>query len=573
MCARGFRLRGKDSLPYWNSQYEDCAQKLWSPKEIVYPGQRANSLNVSWDSEVPISWCSMKVKMKPSNSDLSTMSSVSCMSTLVESMADAGDPLPDLSQQKLTTCTRKVRLFPKEYIANAFLSWVTASRVNYNKALYHDVNTEEKLSEYDLRAKFVNENIITRQPIVWRVNNGYIAGIDVPLCGGHVLPIKGNKRPNGKILDRDPNPDMSPWMKDVPKTVRHSGISDYVKGKTAAFANLKAGNIKHFKMSFRKTGDRKYPSVNVGNKFNVNGKYLSIFPMKLLQRRPKSNTSKANDMTKSQAAIEDKIPKITDNKKKPQTKKKPIVREQNPQVLIAECDRKFMQKQSEIGFQECRLAYDTGKWFLLVPYEKEIQCDDGEERGIGACDPGSRTFMSVYDGEKAFAVQQRREVHSELQAKMDHFKSLRAHKKISGRSFLRKRRRLRREWDNKMSDLHWKLASEFVSSYKVFGIPTFNTSEMVQGQCLTKGVKREMLGLQHGKFRSKLRHKARARTHVLRVDESFTTKTCHQCGRIREMGGLEIYSCRNSNCQTVVGRDIGSAFSIFLCLMNQRWEK
>lgn len=544
MLPRACLGRDRVSLPYWTSQYEEWSQKLWCPSEIVSPGWAVSSLKESWDSEDAVSWFTTKQKTRPQLSDSSTMSSVSCMYTLAGLMEAEGEPLPNLQETKNKESTRQVRLFPPEPVANILLSWLVCARVNYNKSLYHRNTTGVVASEFDLREMFVNESIVTREQLpVYRVNNGYMANYHLPLCGGYTKEVlRGNRKLKGKILSKVPNENIKPWMKDIPKEVRHSGVKDYVKAREACIANLKAGNIRRFKMTYRKKGDRKYPSVNVGNKFTIeeNGKYLRMFPQKLAATRGVRNKNKKNPSGKTSGRI-----------------------------LVASDSREFLVDVAKDGFKECRLKYEGGQWFLMVSYTEQISAPEHSEiRGVAACDPGARTFLTVYDGDNVVAVQQDRNQVKRLQAKLDMLRSLRSNRTITTRSFVRGRRRIRRKRDNLMKDLHYKVSSDLVSSYEAFGLPSFNTGDMVKGG-LAKITKRELLGLQHGKFRTRFHHKARGRTHVL--PESFTSMTCTQCGTIRKIGGLEIYHCRN--CNLTIGRDTGSARSIFMCLMMCRWER
>jgi transposase len=607
--------RDRASLPYWSSRYDEVSAKLWLPKGIGCPDSDTNSSNESWDSEDAQSWFVIKTKTKPLNSDLSTMSSASCMSTLAESMGEE-DVNKKSDSDMLMRC---VRLFPPAPIADIFMSYVTCSRVNYNKCLYHERHVAERevlpvytmvnngytanydkplcggisqrvvlgktlnCSEYELRTKFVNESIVEREVLpVYIVNNGYTANYDKPLCGGFTQNVfRGNKKAKGKMLGKIPNPDISPWMINIPKEVRHSGVHDYFEAKNTSIANLKAGNIRSFKMTYRKKGNRKYPSVNVGSnlKTQEHGKYMTVFPQKLASTEAGPNGVR---------------------------KRKGGGRVYTSRILVSKNDRDFMHTQSQTGFRECRLKYSYGRWYLLVPYnvsytkppkpktkpkmtppqlqhshearpqkakskstmaKKEPVC---EPIGMAAIDPGARTFATVYDGDRVFTIQHDRNRMNTMQARLDKLQSLRAKKEITSRSYLRGCRRIRRKWNSLMADMHWKLASVLVG-YKAVGLPSFQTQDMVKGNGLFKGTKRELLGLQHGQFRNRLRHKARGRTHILTVDESFTTKTCTQCGNIRNMGGLEVYKCRK--CHLNIGRDVGSARSIFMCTMLLRMEK
>lgn len=59
-----------------------------------------------------------------------------------------------------------------------------------------------------------------------------------------------------------------------------------------------------------------------------------------------------------------------------------------------------------------------------------------------------------------------------------------------------------------------------------------------------------------------------------KVDERYTTKTCHRCGNMREMGGSKVYICHRPGCGYRGGRDENSAINIFiknfdLCIESQ----
>jgi putative transposase len=116
--------------------------------------------------------------------------------------------------------------------------------------------------------------------------------------------------------------------------------------------------------------------------------------------------------------------------------------------------------------------------------------------------------------------------------------------------------------------MHYKCASYLVSNYKVIGLPPFKTSEMVTSSKLNKKTKLEMLNWGHFKFKTRLESKARQLSRVLKIDESYTTQTCTNCGTLKYMGSNKIYECLN--CKHKIGRDDGSARSIFMCMMHMR---
>ncbi|CAG8707299.1 12432_t:CDS:1, partial [Cetraspora pellucida] len=49
---------------------------------------------------------------------------------------------------------------------------------------------------------------------------------------------------------------------------------------------------------------------------------------------------------------------------------------------------------------------------------------------------------------------------------------------------------------------------------------------------------------------------------VMIQDESYTSKTCSNCGNIQNIGGKKVYKCKN--CSLVIDRDVNEARGIFL---------
>ncbi len=386
------------------------------------------------------------------------------------------------------------------------------------------------MSEYDLREKFVNEKLVIRgNPCT--LNQGMFMGQRVH--GGHVIieGRTGNKKLKGPIIQTRPNPDLSLWVSKVPKVIRAGAVKDYCDGRKGALENLKAGRIRYFKMSYRKTNDRLYPPLHLEKhvKSCMSGKYIQMFPSILKQS------------------------KIA-----------------NPLIRVNKHDRVFINQY--LGQYDCKLKYEYGQWFLLVMYNKTVE-KINQERGVCGVDPGIRDPLVLYDADRMVSMSYNKQIHNKLQLRLNLMQSLRARKLISQRSYWRVRWKLKRRWDNLRSDMHYKCASHLVSNYKYIGLPPFETSNMVKkrerGFNLHKKSKIEMLNWSHFKFQQRLKSKCRGLSHVLPVDESYTTQTCTQCGTLKYMGGDKIYHC--DVCKLKIDRDFGSARSIFLCTMMRRF--
>jgi putative transposase len=75
---------------------------------------------------------------------------------------------------------------------------------------------------------------------------------------------------------------------------------------------------------------------------------------------------------------------------------------------------------------------------------------------------------------------------------------------------------------------------------------------------------RNMLTLSHYKFAENLKQMAQRKgVLVVRCNESYTSKTCPQCGHIHQtLGGSKVFKC--PSCQYTGNRDEIGAFNIML---------
>ena len=72
-----------------------------------------------------------------------------------------------------------------------------------------------------------------------------------------------------------------------------------------------------------------------------------------------------------------------------------------------------------------------------------------------------------------------------------------------------------------------------------------------------------MLSLSHFRFREILTHQCNKFNVKLNiVDESFTTKTCSNCGVLNDIGRSKHYKC--NSCKFECDRDINASINIFI---------
>jgi putative transposase len=116
---------------------------------------------------------------------------------------------------------------------------------------------------------------------------------------------------------------------------------------------------------------------------------------------------------------------------------------------------------------------------------------------------------------------------------------------------------------NMISDLHWKTVNFLIENYDVIILPNFRVSQMVRSKKLSRGTKRMMMMFSFYSFKSKLMWKCKLRSKKLFiVDESYTSRTCTNCGVINDAKGKETLKCKS--CDFSIDRDVAGARNIFI---------
>ncbi len=176
-----------------------------------------------------------------------------------------------------------------------------------------------------------------------------------------------------------------------------------------------------------------------------------------------------------------------------------------------------------------------------------------EKRDIVALDPGVRTFQTLY-----------RLDHSVEIAKNDCYKISLLLEEMDLIENSKKKHNKRKRISNLIDELHWKTISFLTTNYKTIMIPEFRISQMVKGHKLSKKIKRLMYAFKFYQFETRLKTKAQEKgVKVILVDESYTSKTCGNCGELNsKLGSKKEFEC--SKCKVIIDRDINGARNILL---------
>ena len=238
-----------------------------------------------------------------------------------------------------------------------------------------------------------------------------------------------------------------------------------------------------------------------------------------------------------------------------------------PKELLGRNDDKFIRK--EIKISRTRL----GKYYAYIPMEiEQVPKFPGDNMGdMVSFDPGSKTFLTYHSPDGNWGEIGKFEKQESLLKSADRLKSKldREGKHKDSRWRRRIRRRILGVYEkvrNRTSDLHNKISSWAVNTYRIILLPVFESSSMVSSGKLFSSSCRKMMTWSHYKFQRKLVDLAQKYTDVkVRLcNEAFTTKQCGKCGTVNQdmTLGDRVFNC--SGCRLSCSRDGHAARNIGL---------
>jgi IS605 OrfB family transposase len=291
----------------------------------------------------------------------------------------------------------------------------------------------------------------------------------------------------------------------IPKHTRDNAIKDCIKAYKTAFSNIRAKNIKHFKLRYKRKSHHLSSIVIEPVAFS---KVKNGFAIKTLGE----------------------------------------IKSSKPLTGIV---------------KESRLCYNsrTGIFVLRVPYEK-ITKHFVKNSSTCSIDPGMRTFQTVYSPDSNNCL----EICTEDTNKQikNIINKIHNPNKVNP-NYKKYVRRLRERLGNKIKDMHYKTCNFLCRSFNTIVIGNMSTQSIVSKDLhLNKVTKDYCHALSHYTFRERLKNKAEEYgCQVLVVDESYTSKTCGGCGVINaKLGSNKTFDCKS--CDYKCDRDVNAARNILI---------
>lgn len=336
----------------------------------------------------------------------------------------------------------------------------------------------------------------------------------------------------------------------IPSHTIDNAIHDVCKAFKSAIENLKAGNIKFFRLRYKK---QKSPRQTIA----LESSCFSICK--------ETNKCVAN------------YKKLEDKNNDPESYIKYLFGFKIKDDIVINKDKlknsfctsifgKYFNTSESIKEinHDVRLSFHQhrNKFFLFVPYEK-INKIDHNQNDICSLDPGKRVFQTCYCSNEII------EIGNDCSKRLEkEFRRLDRYTKLRNKKYCYKKKyhQIENKIENLIDELHYKTCNYLCKRYKCIMIGKLSTKDTncKKTSKLNSMTKRILSRLSHYRFRMRLKSKCEEYgVKYLEVDEGYTSKTCGWCGTINNnLGANKVFSC--NSCKIVIDRDINGARNILI---------
>lgn len=210
---------------------------------------------------------------------------------------------------------------------------------------------------------------------------------------------------------------------------------------------------------------------------------------------------------------------------------------------------------------DCKLTYDKNKnLFILHSPEDRVITSSIEQFNSCGIDPGLKTFLTVYNPQKNCMKIMNRDSTTKLTRLIN--KKMNLSELPQSKTIRKATLRNNRKIYNNVKELHYKSARMLCKNFNNIYLGKLSTQSIVKGN-LTSFDKHFAHALSHFTFSQVLANKCKEFGKTLHyVDESYTSKTCGNCGEMYDVKLSRVYSC--TSCFSKYDRDMNAARNILI---------
>ncbi len=310
----------------------------------------------------------------------------------------------------------------------------------------------------------------------------------------------------------------------------NNAIKDCITAYKAAFTNFKRGNIKGFRLRYRRKCN--YSSLGIDQDDFTSLKNKSQLGAKL-------------------GNIDYIQPTFIDNN----------YLEVNKINIDLDKDKLLNKNFIKNG---PRLCYNERKnqFIFMIPRVKKYE-KWSYNLEICSLDPGMRTFQTVYSQDNLYEICSGDDL-KKINKDIDLINKKREGCENNKRGLKKYLSRIRERLKNRINDLHWKSANYLCSRFKTILIGKISKSITSNDNNLPKSTKRLYSAMSHYTYRQRLIHTGKKYDcKVIEVNENHTTKTCGNCAETNNtIGNSKVFICEK--CNFICDRDFNAARNILI---------
>jgi putative transposase len=508
--------RGKDCQPFWTPVCLTTSDKLLLPTGTDFVGLDSNSSTIWLQRQEGKSQFLTIKTIEQVNRNFPTTFSPSFMSSLAHKWEKEAIKVVKLK-------TLKVRIYPTHQQKTILDDMINTSRYVYNKALQH-INDGHKINFNSLRDLLVTAETKKNLPEYKEFDSAIVAlkatkkllstKEEKEEIERQIKVIQQQRRDTMKGYASAKNMQINAFELNTPKDVRSNAIERLCDAYKTGFTNLKKGNIKHFKMQFKKKSAPKQTLELTPKNIQIVSGRIKILP----------------ETFKDECFFE-----VSNNSKK---------RLEN---------LKIKNNVDIVRFKGCYYLH------LCVATEPQ-ECKTKET--VAGVDLGIRTFATVHSNNlntKATFITEYKHCQDLLKRLNRKLCILKEYRRVRKKSF----NKIEKRKGDLVDKLHWDFVNDILKKNDVVYLGDIKSHDIVKGG-RNKHLNRAFNDLKFNQLKQRLIYKAGVlgKTVVL-VKEHYTTKTCSSCGVINNnVGSKEVFCCED--CHLVTGRDMNACKNIKL---------
>lgn len=517
MLVQELTSREKDFLPYWTPAFKELSEKLSLPTKIDFVGLDSTSLN-NWsqNQEVVSPFLTIK-KTEPVNKNLQKTYCPLFTSSHVDKWEKEIIKSPK-------TKTLIVKIYPTSQQKKLIDEFIDTSRYVYNKTV-ETIRNGHKVNFQDLRDLLVTENT--------KKNLQAYKDIDSKLEGlkkqkkkctdkegkkkltDAIKSIQKERRVNMKKFTAEKNYVVKDFELNTPKDIRSNAVKRCCDAYTSGFANLRNGNIKFFRLEYKK----------------------------------KTRSKQSIELTPKNIKVENGVLKIL-----------PTFFKNNCILKVSKNNEKKIQNLKIVNNVDLVRFHSYYYLHLCIPIEEKSTSPLKQICGV---DLGIRTFATVCSHNidtkqtSTFDYQQRQDILITLNAKIDMLK-----KRRGKRTKKKQYNKIEKKKKNVVDLLHWQSVNHLLEHNDVIFLGDIKSHNIVKGS-KNKALNRLFNDMKLFQFKQRLLYKASvAQKVVYLVKEHNTTKCCSSCGTINNVGCSKEFCCKS--CAFATGRDVNASKNILM---------